>query len=376
MAGKLRNAAGAAFIGVLSCTASVALADVTMQQRISVQGVGAMSFGNMSGTTTTAISGNRSRTDTEIQMQSKLVRMFAGRALGPSAEIVLLDDDKIQHLSINKKQYSETTFEAERARLEKALNQKDDKSEDSPEDRKPMDDSKCEWLPPKADVKRGEKATIAGYDAERLTIIASQPCKDKETGSICEVALALDEYLAPKLVAREEELKFQRAYAQKMGLDLSSGKNPFSNRADISQRAQLMFGRYEGIWKEIGGKIKDVKGYPVKMNFAFAIGGAQCKDSQSQQSTQSDSNSDAGPSSPGGLAGAMAGKLGGLFHKKKDDQPPADSAAANPAQPAIVLPDGLIPLITMSSELISVSTDAIGAATFTVPPDFKKVQKD
>ena len=37
---------------------------------------------------------------------------------------------------------------------------------------------------PKADVRStGEKATFAGFDAERLTITASQPCKDKETGA-------------------------------------------------------------------------------------------------------------------------------------------------------------------------------------------------
>ena len=95
MAGKLRIVAGTAGAFTLTFVASVALADVTVQQKISVEGAGLMSAGNMSGTTKTAISGQRSRTDSDIQLQSRLVRMLAHRAVGPTAEIVSLDQDKI-----------------------------------------------------------------------------------------------------------------------------------------------------------------------------------------------------------------------------------------------------------------------------------------
>jgi hypothetical protein len=216
--------------------------------------------------------------------------------------------------------------------------------------------------------RSGEKATYAGFEAERLTITASQPCKDKETGAICEVALSLDEWLAPGFTANAEADKFHRAYAQKLGLDLGTGRG-FGGGGDINQRAQSMFGRYQGIWSEIVAKTKDVKGYPVKTSFAFALGGTQCKNAPSQQ--QQDSGGDT-PTTPGGLAGSMAGKLGSLFHKKKDDSPaPADPSGAAPA-PA--LPDGLIPLITMTSELVSVSTAGVSADVFEVPADFKKTE--
>lgn len=373
MAGKLRLVAGAS--GALTCTviASVALADVTVQQRISVEGAGLMSAGNMSGTTRTAISGQRSRTDSDIQLQSRIVRMLAHRAVGPTAEIVSLDQDKIDRLDITRKQYTETTFEELKARLQKAMDKSQEAQERAQENQKPMDDSKCEWLEPRADVKRtGEKTTIAGFQAERLTIVASQPCKDKETGAICEVALALDEWLAPGYTAREEEEKFHRAYAQKMGLDLGSGRGGPFGGGDINQRAQSMFGRYSGIWSEIAGKMKDAKGYPVKMSFSFAFGGAQCKNAQSQQQRSADNDDSGG----GGLAGAVAGKLGGLFNRRKNDAP-ADTAA-QPGQPATaaVLPNGLVPIITMSSELLSVSTESVSSAVFDIPGDFKKVERN
>jgi hypothetical protein len=365
-------AVATAAASALTLIASVALADVTVESHIAVTGTGIMSAGNMSGTTKTTISGERSRSDSDLQLQSKVVRMFAHGAVGPTAEIVRLDQDKIDHLDLNKKQYTEQSFEELRARLQKALDQTKDNSQGQAQDaQKPMDDSKCEWLDPKVDVRRsGEKASYAGYEAERLTITASQPCKDKETGAICEVALSVDEWLAPGFAANTEVDKFHRAYAQKMGLDLNAGRGGFGG-GDINQRAQSMFGRYQGIWSQIIAKTKDVKGYPVKTSFAFAFGGTQCKSVQSQQQ-QPDSGGDSTPTTPGGLAGAMAGKFGSMFHKKKDDAPAAGDPSA-PA-PAPALPDGLVPLITMTSELVSVSTAGVSSDVFEVPADFKKTE--
>jgi hypothetical protein len=366
----------------LTLATSVASADVTVENRVAVTGVGLMSAGNMSGTTKTTISGERSRTDSDIQLESRIVRMLAHGSIGPTAEIVRLDADKIDRLDLNKKQYTEQTFEEMRARLQQVLDKaqekdKDSKDPGSQEGQKPMDDSKCEWLDPKVDVRRsGEKATYAGYAAERLTITASQPCKDKETGAICEVALSLDEWLAPSLSANTEAEKFRRAYAQKLGLDLTSGHGGYAGGADINQRAQAMFGRYQGIWSQISAKTKDLKGYPVKTTFAFAFGGEQCKNAQQPPPPQSSDSSTSGtPSTPGGLAGQMAGKLGSMFHRKKDDSQAAP-AATDPAAPAPApaLPDGLIPLITMNSELVSISTAGVSADLFEVPADFKKTE--
>ena len=364
-------AVATAAASALTFIASVALADVTVESHIAVIGTGIMSAGNMSGTTKTIISGERSRSDSDLQLQSKVVRMFAHGAVGPTAEIVRLDQDKIDHLDLNKKQYTEQTFEEMRARLQKALDQSKDNSQGQAQDaQKPMDDSKCEWLDPKVDVRRtGEKATYAGYEAERLTITASQPCKDKDTGAICEVALSLDEWLAPGLTANTEVDKFHRAYAQKLGL--GAGHGGFGG-GDITQRAQSMFGRYQGIWSEVVAKTKDVKGYPVKTSFAFAFGGTQCKGVQSQQQ-QTDSGADSAPTTPGGLAGAMAGKLGSMFHKKQADAPAAGDPSTT-AAPAAALPDGLVPLITMTSELVSVSTAGVSADVFEIPADFKKTE--
>jgi hypothetical protein len=356
----LRPAALAALCGIFVAT-GVAHADITMESTMAVEGAGAMAFGNMSGTTRTVISGDNSRTDSDIKMKSKFVGFLARNAVGPSAEIVRLDDDKLYHLNINKKEYTETTFEQMREQLQKAQ----DRMNSTQEKQQPaaVDQSKCEWLPARADVKKtGEKAQYAGFDAERLVITAAQPCKDKDSGSICEVALVLDQWLATGFTQSAEVQKFYKAYAAKMGLDPTSSQ-------DVSQRARALFSQYKGIWTEIAAKMQNVKGYPVKSSFTLALGGAQCKDPKAQQSQQSqDSDSS---NSPSALAGAVAGKLGGLFHKKKDDAE-APAAAPAPVVTPVALPPGDVALMTVSSQLVSVSSNSASADAFTVPADFKK----
>jgi hypothetical protein len=362
---RLTRTALAALCGILTLAAGVARADITLERTMAVEGVGAMAFGNMSGTSKTTISGDKSRTDSDVKMQSKIVRFLARNAMGPSADIVRLDEDKIYHLNINKKEYTETTFEQMREQMKKMSDQM--ASADEKKQPSAIDESKCEWLPPKADVRKsGEKAQFAGYDSERVTVTASQPCKDKETGSICEVALVLDEWLSTGFAEGAEAQRFYKAYAAKMGLDASTSQ-------DVSQKAQALFGRYKGIWSEVATKMQGVKGYPVKTSFTLALGGPQCKNANAQQARSAPDGDSTGTSdsgSPAGLAGAMAGKLGGLFHKKKDDTAPAAQPA--PATPPVAVPPGDVALMTVSSQLVSVSTTGAGADVFTVPADFKR----
>jgi hypothetical protein len=360
---NLRSTALVLIGGILGFVAGTAQADITIVRTTSVDGVGAMAFANMSGTSSTSISGDKSRTDSEMKMQSKLVGFLARNAMGPSAEIVLLDQDKLYHLNMNKKEYTETTFEQLRAQMQKMsdqLNSSENKQQPSA-----VDQSKCAWLPAKVDVtKSGEKAQFAGYDAQRVTVTATQPCQDKETGAICEVALVLDQWTSADFAESSEARKFYSAYVAKMGIGIS-------NSQDVAERAKALFSQYKGVWTEVAAKMQSVKGYPVKSSFTLGVGGPQCKDSNSQQAQTS--QPDSTPQSPSGIAGAVAGKLGGLFQKKKDT---AEAPAAQPAAAVapVVMPPGDVALMTVSSQLVSVSTNAVSADVFTVPAGFKKIE--
>jgi hypothetical protein len=359
----IRVAAAIGLGGILAFTVGTAQADITIEHSTSVEGVGAMALANMSGTSRTVISGDKSRTDSDMKMQSKIVGFLARNSTGPSAEIVLLDQDKLYHLNIAKKEYTEGTFEQFRAQMQRASDQMNPSQDKQPPSA--LDQSKCKWLPAKVSVNQsGEKAQFAGYDSERVTISAAQPCEDPDTGSICEVALVLDEWMAAGFTESSEVRKFYSAYAQKMGLDPS-------NAQDITERAKAMFSQYKGLWTEVAAKMQNVKGYPVRSSFTLALGGAQCKDSNAQPPPPEPS----AESAPGSndIAGAVAGKLSGFFHKKQDDPPPAAAQPAPAVAPAGI-PPGDVALMTITSQLISVSTASASADAFVVPADFKKLK--
>lgn len=344
---------GCAVAAILSTAAQ---ADVTIQERMTVNGAGMMKMANMSGTTTTMISGQRSRTESNLEFESGLMRTFA-RGLGQSTEIARLDQDKLYSVNDKKKTYSETTFAERRAMMQQAMDNMRKAQASQQQATSGVDDTQCEWSEPKSEVTRtGEKATLAGYQAERVVVTATQSCKDKESDQVCDFGLVMDQWVAPGFEASAEAQEYQRAFAEKLGLNASTSR-------DFSERAQSMFGRYQGLWSEVATKMRDVKGYPVKLSFALGVGGPQC---QSAQQTQASG----GPAAPPSIGGALGGALGGMFGKKKE-APPAEAST-----PPVVLPGGLMSLMSMSLELVSVNRDAVDPQSFELPAGYKKVAAD
>ncbi len=340
--------------GVL--VSAAAGADVTMQEQMSLSGSGMMKMMNMSGTTTTVISKDRARTESNMTFESGVMRTFAPGG-GDHIEIVRLDEDKIYSLNPKKKTYVETTFAEQRAKMQQSMEQMNKAQASQQQSTSGVDESECEWSEPKSEIKRtGEKALIGGFQAEHVTITATQSCRNKKDGQVCDFGLAFDQWLAPGFEASAETVTYQRAYAEKLGLGTASSR-------DFAERAQGMFGRYKGIWGELGKRMAEmpVKGYAVKSGFALGVGGAQCKNTQAVQQQ-------GGPQGPPSLGGALGGALGGMFNKKK--QQDAQPAAAPPPTMA----GGLLPLMSMSTELVSISRDAVAPQTFDVPAGYKKAK--
>jgi hypothetical protein len=271
----------------------------------------------------------------------------------------------VYEINAKKKEYTETSLSARRAQLEKAAEQSRQAQEKQPAPTG-IDESQCDWSEPTAEVnKTGAKATIAGYSAEQVSVVAKQSCKDRKTGSVCDIALMLDEWLAPGFDAVEEVTKFNTAYAQQMGLT-TGGR-------DVTERAQALFGRYKGAWAKVADKMRDIKGYPVKTSFAFGVGGAQChgeSSSGSSEQSASTSGGTASPPTPGGLGGQI---VGSLFGRKKQQQ--QEAPAATPAAPLPAGMSNMVVPIKITSELLSINKDSLSASTFEVPAGFKKISE-
>lgn len=345
---KLGSAIVVGAIAVLG--GSAVCADVVIEERMSVSGAGLMALGNMSGTTKTIIAGDRARTESNLEFESGMMRAIA-RGAGQSIEIVRLDQDKIYVLEPRKKIYTETTFAEQRAQMQKIMEQTRQAQAAQQQQASGVDAEQCEWGEPTTDVQRNmEKSTIAGYEAERIVVTAKQPCRDRRTGQVCEFGLTLDQWLAPNFDATEETLAYQRAYSEKMGLGAAASR-------DFAERAETMFGSYEAMWKEIAATTRDVTGYPVKASFVLGVGGEQCTKEAAQASTTQPT-----PTVGGAIGEALGGLLGG---RKRRSEP-----AAAPAP--MTTPSGLIPLMSVSTELVSVSKTPASADLFEVPAGYKK----
>jgi hypothetical protein len=339
----------------LICAGPVA-ADVTIEEKLRVEGQGLMSVMNMGGTSLTRIAGDRARTDTDLQMESRMMRMV-GR-LGPTAEIIRLDEDRVISLDLKERSYSETTFAEQRAELERAMAEMRESQQAQQQGMSGIDESDCEWSDATASVERGgAAATFGGYRAEQLVLTASQSCRNPETGEVCDFGLRLEQWIAPEFEAASEVLAFYQAYAASMGLDATGSRG-------FAERAETMFGGYEGIWQALAEHMQALEGYPVKSSISLAIGGLEC---------QSIKQADAAGGAPGigeAIGGALGGRLGGVLGRKRDD-----SAKAKTEAPDEATGDGMLTIMTISTELVSVSRVSIAPDTFDVPEGFRRVSR-
>jgi hypothetical protein len=337
--------------------ASPAAADVTIEETLRVEGTGLMSMINMSGTSVIRMSGERARTDMDLQMDSRMMRMVG--QLGPTAEIVRLDEERVISLDLKKKTYSEASFAAQRAEMEKAMGQMRESQQAQQQGMSGIDESECDWSEATASVERsGETSTIGGHRAERMVLAATQSCRNPESGEVCDFGLRLEQWIAPEFEAGPEVLRFYQAYAEKMGLDATGSRS-------FAERAETMFGGYEGIWQALAEHMQTLDGYPVRSSISLAIGGLECESVKQLDA--------AGSGMPGlgeAIGDAFGGRLGGMLGRKRDD-----SSKAKVDAPASLPADGMLTIMTISNELVSVSRAPIGAETFEVPAGFRAVSR-
>jgi hypothetical protein len=344
------------FTVTLACTGAaivvspIAEADVRLTERVSMEGTGMMSLAAMSGSTTTSISGTSARIDNDITMQSRLARMVA-RDAGKTSEVVRLNDDVVLEIETPKKRYRQTSVSARRAQLEQAAQQLRQAQAQQPMGAG-LDDSQCDWSPPKASVKKnGAQATFAGISAQETSVTLRQACKLRTTGAVCEVGMVSNLWLAPDFPGAVEARAFRNAYAEKLGLAAGGGA--------FGQQAQSMLGRYPAMWRQLAEELGKVKGHALKTTFTLEMEGAGCGTSSGQGGGGADANA---------AADVATQVIGGLFGRR---QPQAAEASASAATPAGSTPGAQV-VLRLTSEVTSIESAPLAAETFQAPAGFKQ----
>ncbi len=361
---------GSSTVVLASFTAAVR-ADMTLQQNTTLD---VASVIKMHGTTTTTVTADKKREDTEGHCEG-VMSLLCGNV--QSGEIVRLDRDVTWRLEPKKKRYVEQPFAtpeelaAMRAKMQANL----EKMRSCPVSQKqqPIDKSKCEMSAPKFDShKTDDKMSIAGHAAQRTTATMTETCTNKETGEVCDTIVAVDVWLTQdKLPGTGDRTAFDSAYAKKLGLADAAGV--------MKGEAAKFLAPYQAQIKQLADKSADFKGQAMKTSFRVLMGGKQCSTTKAKPSS-GDSDS-ANPMANAAQAGKVLGSLvGGLFHKKKADDSteaaPSGSASDPAADATTKIPDQYAQDYTQMAvfgiETVSVSADAVPAGRFEVPPDWTK----
>ena len=351
-------------------------ADVTVQQKTALE---VASLIHLHGATTTNVSADKKREDTESHCEGML-SLVCGNIQG--GEIVRLDKAVTWRLEPNKKRYREEAFATpeEMAALRAKMQANLEKMRSCPAVQKqpqPVDTSKCQMSPPKIDVlKTDEKLSIAGHDTKKTTATLTQTCTDKQTGDVCDTVVAIDLWLTQDtLPGSGDRRAFDAAYAKKLGLEDAQGI--------MRGEALKYLAPYQAQIKQLTDKSSDFTGQPLKTSLKVMMGGAQCGAASKSKSNTADAagttgNAGGDASSTNPLADvtqagkALGSMMGGLFHKKKadaaQDSPPA-TAAPPPANDPF---SQYVQLASFSMETMSITTDPVPAARFEIPVDWRK----
>jgi hypothetical protein len=369
---------------------AISLADISYIQKIDVQASGGMSVFESSGEVLTQISGDRSRTESDIAMKSTLLGMFGNS--GKSGSIVRLDKGLSWTLQPEEQTYREMTFAEVRAQIADSEDAAENLSS-SQESSLPVSDSSCSWSQPQVKVEKpGEKSRVASIRTRKHVVRVEQTCSMPESGRACDVSWVVESWMAKRVPAEKEARAFRESYQEALALGELSQPTHGPGHALISMFADN--------WDEVAEELGKIEGYPLKTIMQMEIGGEQCTTQSGQpiamDSIWGDASTaayNAAVDSTGGAVGSATGQaaaealgegvganvggaaigaatneiiggLTGMFRKEKKPEPQPAPAQASP---------GKVTVFKISNEVTSWTEATIPAERFEEPAGWKKL---
>lgn len=215
-------------------------ADVTIQQKTVTLGLGG--FGDGTREQTLIVAGDKSRSD-EVFTYTGLMKTAAG---GPrrSSTITRIDLEVLWRVDDDEKQFTETSF----AEMNGAHGAETaDEHEHGHSHEIAMDFT--------ADVRRtGKKQNVNGFAAEQVIVTLTGTPKDPKPGADATMTFTLEQWLSTAVPGAEEVREHSRLMAEKLGMD-----------PGLQRLAGSAMGSYSGPLRELGAKLEDLKGFPVRM---------------------------------------------------------------------------------------------------------------
>jgi hypothetical protein len=351
-----KTSAALTAILVLAALTTAARADLTIQSTVSSQGL--VGLTNMEGTQTQAIAGDAAKTQSNMRMTNKLMKMLGGGKPQDTAEIIRLDMELFWDVNNKDKEYKERTFAEVRQEMEKGL--KDAEKERAKYEK----DHPGEADKLQTEVKveaTGKTQQIAGYETAETVVSMLVYGKNAETGEKGAMKLTMDLWLARDVPGAEDVQRFYSALATKLG---------FTGHGQQSMEGMLAAFGVDP--RDLYKHTKDLQGMSLMSTVTLGMEGepAAGGDSPAKVAKEKPAKEPEPPEASDSDAKAqVAKKLGGLFGKKKDKDASADQAEQGGKKE---VPAGPSFLMQFTSTVTKVSSGAVAASEFEIPADFKK----
>ncbi|MGY6555490.1 MAG: hypothetical protein ACXIUM_13325 [Wenzhouxiangella sp.] len=334
--------------------ASASWAGVVIEQSLRVEGSGMMRFINMTGTSVTTVEADRARTDSEIEMESRLMRMAARG--GSGSEIVRLDQGMVYELDLRRRRYTETSLEEQAKAMAAAMEEMRNAQSVQKQGAMGIDEDQCEWSEPVSSVERsGERDDIAGFSAQRVSFTTTQSCVLRQSDQVCDYRMRIDQWMTVDPAAGQSFAvleAYQQEYARQLGLDEAT------MRGFAEQGVSLLSG-YEALWGEVQRFMSELDGFPLRSRMSLAVGGPQCEAVQQAQSAM--------PGVGEAIGGAVGGALGGVLGRQRDRGRAEREAEAAPS-------GELIEFMSIQTETMSIRQTAVEASAFAIPEGFRRAR--
>lgn len=358
---------------------ALALADVRLEQSISIEARGLISVFETEETLFAEISGDRARIEA-WDGQPARTRV--------DAAIVNMDGHLRWELEPDERTYTTVGLGERRMRDEQDIEAIAQMPQGGP-DALPITEDNCQWDRIRVDIHRtGEKQLIAGQRAEQYLMTAEQTCEVPDTRQACDVTWVLDYWSARRMPGSREAGDFRREFSDRIGTPEMLTLMPVVPRG--------LLALFEHGWEELAYEAEGLRGFPVKTVMSLHIGGKQCRNRSDQeitrdtvwsrvrkdsiQATKRSTAATAGQVVAGQVLQRVGGNLGGMIasgaaniytqqaaskamEREEKETPPVKVGAESATERV----EGQVQIFRITTEVKSVRDDDLPGDRFDIP---------
>jgi hypothetical protein len=351
----MRNQA-LAIVCSMASIAAVSQADVTVVTQVTSGGFHGMGGGK--SLQTEMISGEHSRIEHNAGKPTGLAKLAGEQH---SIVLTLLDKELIEHLNVPKKTYTEQSLKELRELFKDATHNAPDSDTAAPQKEQPPTHriTRAEF-----NVKAtGASKTINSYPCREHVLTMLLEIENLQTHEKSETRMVSTLWVTPETAAiqqaRKEQSAFAQAYMKKLGMEINPGQVSEFGTAMAAALTGAGNDELAKVLKRVPAEMKKIQGYPVVTQIDWYM-----KDPDAaKQETSTAPEESAEIDTANGLGGAL-GSFAANMTKKSVNKKIKEREQANADKP----------MISITSEVQSVSTHAVPAAQFAVPAGYKKIE--